>query len=175
MLFRSVFGREAQFTLFFGLSGAGMAIALLVNNRLIGRFGIDVMLRVASSVHLIASLVGLGFVIAADGVPSIVTWFAWALVVNAMTMIVGPMSSALAMEPMGDKAGTVGAILGLSQLGLGSLLAAVVDAQVDTTVTPMLVGAVVFGVPGLLALWAGTRPDSRTTPHVSVTTGHAAR
>ncbi len=67
------------------------------------------------------------------------------------------MSSALAMEPMGDKAGTVSAILGLSQLGIGALLAAVVDAQVDVTVTPMLVGSVVFGVPGLLALWMATR------------------
>jgi DHA1 family bicyclomycin/chloramphenicol resistance-like MFS transporter len=155
-----VFDRGDQFTVFFGLSGAGMALALLVNNRLIDRFGIGRMLRVASAVHVAASLVGLTVVLASEGVPSIWAWFAWALVVNAMTMIVGPMSSALAMEPMGDKAGTVSAILGLSQLGIGSVLAAVVDSRVDDTVTPMLVGALVFGVPGLAALWAATQSRS---------------
>ncbi len=153
-----IFDRDDQFTLFFGLSGAGMAVALLVNNRLIDRFGVGPMLRLASVIHVAASLVGLVVVLGADGVPSIWSWFGWALVVNAMTMIVGPMASALAMEPMGSKAGTVSAILGLSQLGVGSLLAAVVDSQVDATVTPMLVGSIVFGVPGLVALRLATRP-----------------
>ncbi len=152
-----IFDRDGQFTLFFGLSGVGMAIALLANNGLIAHFGIGRMLRVASVVHVAASVVGLGVVLAADGIPSIWAWFAWAIVVNAMTMVAAPMASALAMEPMGERAGTVSAILGLSQLGVGALLAAVVDSQVDTTVTPMLVGALVFGVPGLAALWRATR------------------
>lgn len=154
-----IFDRKDQFTLFFGLSGAGMALALLVNNRLIDRFGIGLMLRVAAAVHVAASLVGLVVVLGADGVPSFWAWFSWALVVNAMTMVLGPMSSALAMEPMGDKAGTGSAILGLSQLGIGAVLAAFVDAKVDDTVTPMLVGALIFGVPGLAALWNATRPS----------------
>ncbi|MGB3735726.1 MAG: MFS transporter [Ilumatobacter sp.] len=152
-----IFDRDGQFTLFFGLSGVGMAIALLANNGLIAHFGIGPMLRIASVVHVAASVVGLGVVLAADGIPSIWAWFAWAIVVNAMTMVAAPMASALAMEPMGERAGTVSAILGLSQLGVGALLAAVVDSQVDTTVTPMLVGALVFGVPGLAALWRATR------------------
>jgi len=152
-----IFDQGDRFTLFFGLSGAGMAIALLVNNRLIDRFGTGRMLRAASAVHVAASVVGLAVVLAAEGVPSIWAWFAWAAVVNAMTMILGPMSSALAMEPMGAKAGTVSAILGLSQLGIGAVLAAFVDAQVDATVTPMLVGALVFGVSGLAALRLATR------------------
>ncbi len=152
-----IFDRDDQFTLFFGLSGAGMAVALLANNRLIDHFGIRRMLRTASIVHVAASLIGLGVVLSADGVPSIWPWFAWAVVVNAMTMVAGPMSSALALEPMEAKAGTVSAILGLSQLGVGALFAAVVDAQVDTTVTPMLVGALLFGVPGLVALRLATR------------------
>ncbi len=152
-----IFDRDDQFTLFFGLSGAGMAVALLANNRLIDHFGIRRMLRTASIVHVAALLIGLGVVLSADGVPSIWPWFAWAVVVNAMTMVAGPMSSALALEPMEAKAGTVSAILGLSQLGVGALFAAVVDAQVDTTVTPMLVGALLFGVPGLVALRLATR------------------
>ena len=59
-----------------------------------------------------------------------------------------PMSSDLAIEPMAAKAGTASAILGLSQLGIGSVLAAAIDSRVGCTVTPMLVGGLVFGAAG---------------------------
>lgn len=152
-----VYGRDEQFTVFFGLSGAGMAIALLLNNRLIERFGVRSMLRVAAVGHVVVTLVVLVPVMLADGVPSVWIWFGWAVVTNAATMVIGPMSSALAMEPMADKAGVVSAILGTSQLGIGALLAAVVDARVGSTVTPMLVGALVFGGVGAVALFGSTR------------------
>jgi DHA1 family bicyclomycin/chloramphenicol resistance-like MFS transporter len=151
-----VYGRDDQFTLFFGLSGAGMAVALLLNNRLIERFGTTSMLRSSAVAHVAVTLVVLLAVMAANGVPSVWLWFAWAVVANALTMVIGPMASALAMDPMADKAGTASAILGLSQLGGGAILAAVVDARVDTTVTPMIVGGLVFGSAGLAALVRAT-------------------
>jgi DHA1 family bicyclomycin/chloramphenicol resistance-like MFS transporter len=58
---------------------------------------------------------------------------------------------------MADKAGTASAILGLSQLGVGALLAALIDAQIGSTVTPMIVGGLVYGVLGLAALVRATR------------------
>jgi DHA1 family bicyclomycin/chloramphenicol resistance-like MFS transporter len=151
-----VYDRDDQFTLFFGLSGAGMALALLLNNRLIDRFGTASMLRVSAVAHVATTAVVLLLVVAADGVPSVWLWFAWAVVSNALTMVINPMASALAMEPMADKAGTASAILGLSQLGVGAVLAAVVDARIDATVTPMLAGGAVFGSAGLAALLRAT-------------------
>jgi DHA1 family bicyclomycin/chloramphenicol resistance-like MFS transporter len=152
-----VYDRDSQFTVFFGLSGVGMAVALLLNNRLIDRFGTRSMLRSAALVHVVTTAAALIVVFAADGVPSVWLWFGWAVVTNAMTMVIGPMASALAMEPMADKAGMASAILGLSQLGIGSLLAAVIDARIGSTVTPMLVGGLVFGVTGFVALRRATR------------------
>jgi DHA1 family bicyclomycin/chloramphenicol resistance-like MFS transporter len=152
-----VYGRDSQFTIFFGLSGAGMGIALLVNNRLIDRFGARLMLRSAAGLHVGCSVVVSVLVLAAGGVPSVWLWFGWAIVANAMTMVIGSMGAALAMEPMADKAGIASAILGVSQLGIGAVMASVVDAQIGSTVTPMVVGAVVFGVPGLAALLLATR------------------
>ena len=98
-------------------------------------------------------------VVVADGVPSVWLWFAWAVVSNAMTMVIGPMSSALAMEPMAAKAGTASAILGLSQLGIGSVLAAAIDSRVGCTVTPMLVGGLVFGAAGAAVALGGIQRD----------------
>jgi len=152
-----VYDRDSQFTVFFGLSGVGMAVALLLNNRLIDRFGTRLMLRSAALVHVVITASALIVVFAADGVPSVWLWFAWAIVTNAMTMVIGPMASALAMEPMADKAGTASAILGVSQLGLGSVLAAIIDSRIGSTVTPMLVGGLVFGGVGLAALFRSTR------------------
>ena len=152
-----IYGRDAQFTVFFGLSGAGMALALVLNNRLIDRFGSRLMLRWSASLHVAVSIAMLLVVLAEGGVPSVWLWFGWAVVANAMTMVIAPMASSLAMEPMADKAGMASAILGVSQLGGGAVLAALVDARLGATVTPMLVGAAVFGAVGLVALILATR------------------
>ena len=151
-----IYGRSSQFTLLFGLSGVGMAAALLVNNRLISRFGVRPMAVRAAWVFVLAGLAGLTVAIAWGGVPPLWAWFAWALVANAMSMIMTPMCAAIALGPMADQAGMASAVLGLGQLGVGALLAAVVDARIGATVTPMLVGATVFGAAGLGALlWSG--------------------
>ena len=144
-----VYDRDAQFTLFFGASGIGMALALLFNRRLIDRFGTRVMVQRAAVVFVAVTVVGLAATLAADGVPSVWIWFGWALAANAMSMIMGPMTGALALEPMADKAGVAAAILGVAQLGIGAGLAAIVDAQIDMTVTPMILGALVYGGLGL--------------------------
>jgi DHA1 family bicyclomycin/chloramphenicol resistance-like MFS transporter len=140
--------RDSRFTVFFGLSGAGMAAALLLNDQLIDRFGTRPMLRSAPGIHVLVTVGVLAVVVVADGVPSVWLWFSWVVVSNAMTLVIGPTSSALAMEPMAAKAGTASAILGLSQLGIGSVLAAAIDSRVGCTVTPMVVGGLVFGAAG---------------------------
>lgn len=154
-----VYGRDSQFTIFFGLSGVGMALALISNNWLIDRFGARSMIRSASMAHVAATLLAVVVVLAADGVPSVYLWFAWAVAANAMTMVIAPMASALAMEPMASKAGTASSIMGVAQLGIGALIAAIVDNLIDTTVTPMVIGALVFGSLGLVALLWATNDD----------------
>ncbi len=153
-----IYGRDSQFTLFFGASGIGMAVALLFNRRLIVKFGAEKMVVRAASVFVVISVVGLVGTVLADGVPSVWFWFGWALVANAMGIVMGPMSAALALEPMADKAGTAAAILGVAQLGVGAALAAVIDAQIGTTVTPMVLGALVYGALGLGCLLLALRP-----------------
>ncbi|MFT6292118.1 MAG: DHA1 family bicyclomycin/chloramphenicol resistance-like MFS transporter [Ilumatobacter sp.] len=152
-----VYDRDAQFTIFFGFSGVGMGIALLLNNRLIDRFGARLMLRSAASFHVGLSVVVAAVVLGGNGVPSVWLWFGWAVLANAMTMVIGSMGAALAMEPMADKAGIASAVLGGAQLGVGALLASVIDAQIGDTVTPMIIGAVILGVPGLAAVTLATR------------------
>lgn len=152
-----VYNRDSQFTIFFGLSGVGMAIALLSNGRLIDRFGTRPLVVWASVGFVVVSAVGSVFALGASGVPSVWVWFAWACVANALNMVIGPMSSAIAMEPMGEMAGMASALLGLTQLGGGAILAAIIDAQIDDTVSPMVVGSLIYGVAGLVCMVLAVR------------------
>ena len=167
-----IYDRPSQFTLFFGASGIGMALALLFNRPLIERFGAARMVVLAATVFVGLAAVGLVGTLAADGVPSIWWWFGWAFFANAMSMIMGPMSASLALEPMADKAGTASAILGVAQLGVGAGLAAIVDTQIDESVTPMLLGALVYGVLGLACLVLAThQPAVTQQPPKAVSVG----
>ena len=151
-----IYGRGSQFALWFAASGVLIALALLANGRMIDRFGSRRVVLVVSTSFVVVGVCGAAVTLAASGVPSIWVFFAWAAISNALGSLITPLCTALALEPMGALAGTASAVLGAVSLGGGAVLAAIVDAQIDDTVTPMLVGSLMFGAMGLtLLLWAG--------------------
>jgi len=150
-----IYGRGSQFAFWFAASGAVTALSLLANGRMIDRFGSRRMAVGVSIAFVAVSAIGTVVVIAADGVPSFWVFFAWAAVVNALGTLITPLCTSLALEPMGALAGTASAVLGFVSLGGGAVLAALIDARIDDTVTPMVVGSLVFGTIGLALLrWA---------------------
>jgi len=163
-----VYGRESQFAIFFGISGLAMGASLLIVKPYIEQIGARRIAVFATAGYVAACAVGSIMAFATNGVPSVWAWFGWALVANVFSILVAPMSVSLALEPMADKAGTASSLLGVAQFGIGSTLAAVVDGMVDTTVTPMIVGSLVFGVASLACLLMALRPTSsdsvRTQP-----------
>ncbi len=164
-----IFGREEQFVLFFGGGGVLMVLALLVNNRLISLHGARRMALANSTWLVVITGVGLVATLLADGRPSIWVWFASVAVANALITTMTPTCSALALQPMGALAGTASSILGVVTLAVGALLAAIIDARIDTTVTPMSVGYFVFSVLALLSLrWAGDPSATDRSPLVQV-------
>ncbi len=159
-----IYGRADQFAFIFGGLGLVMVLFLLVNDRLIRRFGTFTMVRIAGRAVLILSLVGLALSLTTDGVPPIGWWLVWAALCNALIITLSPMCSALALAPMGDKAGMASAILGAITVAGGALLAAVVDSQIVDTVTPMAVGYVVYSLLMVGSIrWANTGADLTVT------------
>jgi MFS transporter, DHA1 family, multidrug resistance protein len=151
-----IYGRGSQFALWFAASGIVMASALLVNGRMIDRFGSRRLSLVLATAFVMSGGVGTAITLGTGGVPSIWIFFAWAATTNALGTVLTPLCSALALQPMGALAGTASAVLGLVSLGGGALLAATIDARIDVTVTPMVVGSLVFGTLALVCLiWAG--------------------
>lgn len=158
-----IYDRGSQFAFWFALSGAVMAVALLANGRMIDQFGSRRVAVGVSVAFVVVGLVGAAATVAAgDGGPSFWTFFVWVVITNALGAVITPLCTTLALEPMGALAGTASAVLGAVSLGGGAALAAVIDARIDATVAPMVIGSLVFGVIGLvLLLWAGDHDRTR--------------
>ena len=94
---------------------------------------------------------------ASDGVPRFGIWVTLIALTNGFVTLLTPTCYALGLEPMGALAGTASAVMGFSSTAGGSLLAAIVDAAIDGTVTPMAVGYLVYGSVSLTALLLARR------------------
>jgi DHA1 family bicyclomycin/chloramphenicol resistance-like MFS transporter len=90
-------------------------------------------------------------------------WFILITASNVFLSMVTPTGLALALRPMGAIAGTAAGVIGACSMAGSAVLAALVDARISTTVTPMTVGYLLYSVLALAAaLWA--RPEGRDPP-----------
>ena len=90
-----IYGRAEQFAFLFAASGALMALTLVINDRLIVRFGTPRLVLLAGAVLLAVSALGIPMVVAYDGVPPLSVFFVWVAVANAISIVLTPMCSAL--------------------------------------------------------------------------------
>lgn len=165
-----IYGRDEQFVLFFGASGLAMSLALVVSNRVIPRIGTRSLARRSALLFLLLCLVALVATML-DGGLGLWPWFLWAAATNAIGAVLGTSAAALALDPVGEVAGTAASLLNFAALVPGSLLAALVDARISETVTPMVVGSTVFGILGGLALLVSQPESARARPVPADTTG----
>lgn len=150
-----LYGRADQFAIIFGASGIVMAGAFVATNRLVSAFGGRRVALWSSASALVVAIVSLVIVLATDGLPSFWLWLLPVLVVNLAAAPLGPVGITLALEPMGEMAGTASGVVGFLSLMIGSVSAAFIDAQITTTVTAMAVGSVVFLIASTgSVLWA---------------------
>ena len=93
--------------------------------------------------------------LASDGVPSFAVWVITVTVASTAGTIVSTTAVSLNLQPMERIAGTASAVRGVATLGVGSVLASVIDRQIQDTITPMAVGGLIYCALGLLILlWA---------------------
>ncbi len=150
------YGRPGWFAGIFALSGLVMATSLLANRWFIGRFGARPVGLGGSVAFIAVSAIGAAVTIAGDGLPSFWVWVVWVCAANGLNSILTPITTALALDPLGEQAGTGASLLGFAQLGPGALLAAVLDGRLgDDTITAMPVGMGLYGLAALACLHLG--------------------
>jgi len=146
-IFTETFDLGPAFPIVLAISGASLAVASYLNARLLARFG----LRRLSHGALIAFVViGALQVLAALLVPqSVVLFTALTAAMMFSFGFVGPSFNALALEPLGDIAGTASSVLGFITTSGGAVIGFVVAQTYDGTVLPIAIG---FAVLALTAL-----------------------
>lgn len=146
-IFADVFHAEAAFPAIFALIAGGIAVASIVNARLVVRLGS----RKISHTALIGftAISAVHAAVAISGHESIWTF----AVLQTLTMfcfgLIAGNFGAMAMETMGHIAGTAASIQGFVSTIFGSLLGFAVGQQFNGTTVPMVLGFTVFGLIAL--------------------------
>lgn len=146
-IFFDVFEAPALFTTVFALIASGMAVASILNARLVEKLG-SRLIGHSALIGFIA-MSGIHAAVALSGHETIWTF----TVLQALTMfcfglLAGNFGS-MAMEPMGHIAGTASSVQGFVSTILGSLIGFAIGQAFNGTVQPLTVG---FTLCGFIAL-----------------------
>ena len=149
-VFDEVFGRGEQFYLYFaGIAGL-LAVMTYSNSRIVERFG---MRRISHGVVLayiilsILNLLYMQFV----GQDFWVFYILFTLTFGCFGMM-GANFSSLALEYMGEIAGTANAVYGFVTMSVSFLLGIMVGQSFDGTVRPLLIAYVLLGISSLIVI-----------------------
>ena len=150
-----VFGLSAWFPVIFGASALVMGTGMLVNPRLLDRFGLRRWLRLVLTGYLAATLLLAGIALATGGQPPFWLFLVGLLPVLLAQGFVTPNLNSAAMMPMGHLAGTAAAVIGaISTLG-GAAIGAAIDRAYDGTILPFALAGVLAGLCGYASYrWA---------------------
>ena len=165
LVFETVFDRAGWFVPYFSVMGLMLVVSTLGASRLLRRVSADRFALFMGSALVGGAALMLAVAVTGGGRPPIGLWLA------AFSLTVGfhgayfPVCYSLALEPMGEMAGTAAATIGFFNMLVGATLASFVDRAIDDTITPIAVGYLGYGSIALLfQLWARTGRTAATTP-----------
>ncbi|WP_396594551.1 multidrug effflux MFS transporter [Brevundimonas sp. R86498] len=146
-IFFDVFEAPGLFTTVFAVIAGGIAVASVVNARLVERLGSRLIGHIAllgfigfAALHAIVTLTG-HETIWTFGILQGLTMFCFGLLAGNF--------GAMAMEPMGHIAGTASSAQGFISTIIGSLTGFLIGQQFDGTVVPMTLGITACGIAAL--------------------------
>jgi len=151
-IFDEVFGVGEDFWIWFAVIASGLAVANLLNAKIVERVGQRRISHTVLLLFVIFSVVNLiAMPLTDQNFAVFITLFTLAFACFGM---MGANFSSLAMEPLGKIAGTASAAYGFVTSTLSAWIGLFIARQFDGTVMPILIGFVVMGVVSLLiVLW----------------------
>jgi len=149
-IFFDVFDEPDLFTVFFGLMAGGVAIASLLNARLVERLGSRLISHTALMGFIVIGLVHSAVTL--GGHETIWTFaILQGLIMFCFGLIAGNFGS-MAMEPMGHIAGTASSAQGFISTTAGSTLGFLIGQQFNGSVAPLALGVTGCGFIALIAV-----------------------
>ena len=151
-LIDELYRRKSQFPIIFGLIAATMGVSTLINARLVGRFGLDRMLRI---MPVASATLGGGLALISlqtQGKPPFVVFAVGMAGLLSVQTLVTPNVQTAAMGRHGQLAGLAAGILGSIATVGGAVLGTVVSQLHDGTTTTLLSAIAVFLVASLACI-----------------------
>lgn len=154
-VFADAFGAARQFPLVFAICASFIAVASLLNARLVMRLGMRRLSHAALLVYIVVAAVHL--LVAGSGRETLVAFAA----LQALTMFCFGLTSgnfgAMAMEPMGHIAGVASSFQGFVSMVGASLIGFFIGQAFNGTVLPIEVGYLLCGLCTLAAVLVAER------------------
>ncbi|WP_375172891.1 MFS transporter [Pseudooceanicola sp.] len=160
--FDLIFGRAAQFAIFFFVIGIFCATSSMVNAAFVIRYGMRAICTLALAVTTLATALILALtLLGVEGEVYFWCFVVWQTVVfYQMGLTVGNLN-ALAMEPIGHIAGLGASVMGAIATVTGGIIATVIAQTFDGTTLPQIIGTLallVLAIPVLLWMRRLDRP-----------------
>lgn len=153
-----IYGRPRLFVWLFALFSAGMGVMAFVANRTLKRVAAHNWTLGAGSVFLVGSVALLIMSLVDDGKPPLGVFI---VLFGAATLgfaAVFPTANSIALQPMGELAGTAAAGMGAATTIISAFLASLVDRSIDGSITPLALGYTVYAAASLFSqVWGRTK------------------
>lgn len=149
-----VYGLGSLFTVVFGAIAATMAVGAVINAQLVRRLGMRRLSHAATLGFVVMAAVQCGLAFYYDGHPPLLA-FCLALAGNQFFASIAISNfNAMAMQPLGEVAGTASSFLGFYTTLFGALVGLLIGHSFNGTVIPLGIGYLVLSVLCLLVvLW----------------------
>jgi len=154
-----IYGKPSLFAWIFGGMGLLMALSTFANSYLSTKYGAR---RTIKSLLLLYTLVAVGLTIITVSFgdpPNMLLFFIAVTLMMAINLAVEPNSSALALEPLGQVAGTAASVYGTLFFSIGAALGSIVSNLMSNSVSPLVISYLVIGISGLLLALNDRRPN----------------
>ena len=149
-IFVDIFGLGVWFPLVFASIAIAMSIASFLNSRLVEAIG---MRRLSHTASLVFTGTGIVlFTLSSMGIENVYFFTLLTAVLMACFGFIGANFNAMAMEPLGDVAGTASSVIGFVTTLGGALLGYAMGKVFDGTTTPLALAFSLYGLGALASI-----------------------
>ncbi|HWJ75000.1 MAG TPA: multidrug effflux MFS transporter [Kaistia sp.] len=141
-----VYGLGAIFPVVFGSLAAVMGIASFINSRLVRRLGMRRLSHFGICGYVLFSAAMLAVALAYGGKPPLLVFAVTLAGCQFLFSLTMPNFNTMAMEPLGDIAGTASSLIGFYTTILGTLVGLAISQSFDGSVLPLAIGFLAAGL-----------------------------
>lgn len=149
LIFDSIFGRENLFVAFFVATSMAFSLVAVLMNWALRRTEAHVVALAAGGAYATFSIAMLVVIAIGDGRPDFWIWVVLFAAANACQIAFFPSANSLALEPMGELAGTATGILGFVTATVGAALGNQIDRRIDDTLWAIGIGYALYACAAL--------------------------